>query len=64
MLGRRQRRYPSLEAFVTLLHQRRRDDRRGRPSSSPSLDEGQTPMESASHVSSSRPEAHVGFGPM
>jgi hypothetical protein len=28
MLGRRRRRYPSLQAFVTSLHQQRKDDRR------------------------------------
>jgi hypothetical protein len=31
MLGRRRRRYPSLQAFVSSLHQRRQDDRRGPP---------------------------------
>jgi hypothetical protein len=40
------------------------DDRRSHPSSSPLQDEGKTPMKSASPTSSSRPEAHEGFGPM
>jgi hypothetical protein len=31
VLGRRRRRYPSLQAFVTSPHQRRQDDRRGPP---------------------------------
>jgi hypothetical protein len=31
MLGRRRRRYPSLQAFVNSLHQQRQDDRRGPP---------------------------------
>jgi hypothetical protein len=31
MLGRRRRRYPSLQAFVNSLHQWRQDDRRGPP---------------------------------
>jgi hypothetical protein len=40
LLGRRRRRYPSREAFVASPHQRRRDDWRGCPSSSPLQDEG------------------------
>jgi hypothetical protein len=40
------------------------DDRRGHPSSSLLQDEGKTPTKSASPTSSSRPEAHVGFGPL
>jgi hypothetical protein len=64
LLGRRRRCYPSREAFVALLHQRRRDDRHGCPSSSPLQDEGQTPAKSANPACSSRPEAHVEFGPL
>jgi hypothetical protein len=56
-LGRRRRRYSSREAFVASLHQRRRDDRHGCPSSYQLQDEGQTPTKSASPASSSRPEA-------
>jgi hypothetical protein len=40
------------------------DDRRGHPSSSPLQDEGKTPTKSASPTSSSRPEAHEGYGPL
>ena len=64
VLGRRRRRYPSCEAFVASLHQRRRDDRHGCPSSSPLQDEGQTQTKSANPACSSRPEAHVEFGPL
>jgi hypothetical protein len=60
MLGRRRRRYPSREAFVTSLHH----DWHGCPSSSPLQDEGQTPTKSASPAPSSRPEAHVEFDPL
>jgi hypothetical protein len=64
MLGRRRRRYPSREVFVASLRQRMRDDRRACPLPSPLQGEGQSPMESACPTSSSRPEAHVEFGPL
>jgi hypothetical protein len=62
MLGRRRRRYPSLEAFVASLHQRRQgrrsdEDFAGALRSSPLRDEGKTPTMSASLTSSSGPEA-------
>jgi hypothetical protein len=41
-----------------------RASRGGRPSSSPLQDEGKALTKSASPTSSSRPEAHVGFGPL
>jgi hypothetical protein len=64
VLGRRRRRYPSRELFVDSLHQRMRDDWRGCPSSSPLQGEGPSPTASASPTSSSRPKAHVEFGPL
>jgi hypothetical protein len=63
MLGRRRRRYPSLQAFVTSLHQRRQDDRRGPPFFP--LTARRRPT-TKSHLPTSSPdlEAHVGFGPL
>jgi hypothetical protein len=63
MLGRRQRRYPSLEAFVASLHQRTRDEWRGCPSSSPLQDEGQTPTKSAGPTSLISPGGPRGIQP-
>jgi hypothetical protein len=63
MLGRRQRRYPSLDAFVASLHQQRPRPS-GLPSSSTLQDEGKTPTKSTSSASSSRSKAHVGFNPL
>jgi hypothetical protein len=40
MLGQRQRRYPSLQAFATSLHHRRQDDGMSHPLSSSPQDEG------------------------
>jgi hypothetical protein len=40
------------------------EDWRGCPLSSPLQDEGKASSKSASPTSSSRPEAHVGFGPL
>jgi hypothetical protein len=40
------------------------EDLRGQPSSSPTQDDGKAPSKSANPTSSSRPEAHVGFGPL
>jgi hypothetical protein len=69
MLGQRQRRYPSLEAFVASLHQRRQGrwfdgDFAGVLRSYPSRDEGKTPMTPDSLTSSSGPEGQVGFSPL
>jgi hypothetical protein len=63
MLGRRRRRYPSLDAFVALVHQRRPRPS-GLPSSPRLQDEDKTLTKSASPTSSLRSEAHVGFGPL
>jgi hypothetical protein len=63
MLGQRQRRYPSLEAFVVSLHQRTRDDWLGFPSSSPSQDEGQTPTKSDGPTSLIAPGGPRGIRP-
>ena len=63
MLGRRRRRYPSLEAFVALLQQRRQDDRRGPPFTL--FTARQRPTTKSLHPTSSPDlEAHVGFGPL
>jgi hypothetical protein len=72
MLGRRRRRYPSLDAFVdsvASLHQRCQghrsdEDFTGALHSSPLQDEGNTPTMSASLMPSSGPKAQVGFGPL
>jgi hypothetical protein len=63
MLGQRRRRYPSREAFVASPHQRTRDGRRGRPSSSPSQDEGQTPTKSTGPASLISPGGPRGIRP-
>jgi hypothetical protein len=67
LLGRRRRRYPSLQAFVTSLHQRRQDDGVAHPPSSSLQDEGlrRRPTTKSSHPTSPpNLEAHVGFSPL
>jgi hypothetical protein len=68
VLGRRRRRYPSLEVFIASLHQRRQGrwsdgDFAGAFRSYPSRDEGKTPTTPDSLTSSLGPEAQVEFGP-
>jgi hypothetical protein len=63
MLGRRRRRYPSLEAFIASLHQRTRDDWCGCPSSSLLKDEGQNPTKSAGPASLILPGGPRGIRP-
>jgi hypothetical protein len=63
MFGRRRRRYPSREAFVASPHQQTRDGWHGRPSSSPSQDEGQTPTKSAGLASLTSPRGPRGIRP-
>jgi hypothetical protein len=73
MLGRRRRRYPSLDVFVASLHHDAKDtgpmrtsrlDFAGALRPSPLHDEGKTPTMSASLTTSSGLEAQVGFGPL
>jgi hypothetical protein len=63
MLGRRRRRYPSLQAFVNSLHQRRQDNRSGPPFVL--FTARRRPTTKSLHPTSSPDlEAHVGFGPL
>jgi hypothetical protein len=57
-------RYTNEDRARASRERRSDEDRRGCPSSSLLQDEGKTPMKSTSLTSSSRPEAHVGFGPL
>jgi hypothetical protein len=63
LLGRRRRRYPSLQAFVNSLHQRRQEDRRGSPFALFTARRRST-TKSLHPTSSPDLEAHVGFGPL
>jgi hypothetical protein len=66
LLGRRRRRYTSLQAFVTSPHQRKHDDGVAHPPSSSPQGGGlrRRPTTKSSHPTSSPDlEAHVGFRP-
>jgi hypothetical protein len=63
MLGRRRRRYPSLQAFVNSLLQRRQEDRRGPPFAL--FTARRRPTTKSLHLTSPPDlEAHVGFDPL
>jgi hypothetical protein len=63
MLGRRQRRYPSLQPSSTSLHQRRQNDRRGPPFVLYTTRRRPTTTLPRPTTSPDL-EAHVGFGPL
>jgi hypothetical protein len=63
LLGRRRRRYPSLQPSSISLHQRKQNDRRGPPFVFYTTRQRST-LTSPRPTSSPDLEAHVGFGPL